>query len=242
MALVAVVVSLVVGNYEHVDAVRRALRIVLCMPGRTDGHFSLGLSNGERLRQLLNSNRETERERGSAMPTLPQRRRRRRRRLSMQWDMLHFLQQLLGKEGHRGNWAWSARFAPADCKISDLRSCGLRDKMQSVVDPVHCTPLPLSLPRSIAILCLYNLSIHQAHNKAIKATLDDANPIKANSKQLQLLSNLNPKPISISICNLETPHRSRTSTRLKLKLNANLSSSAKFLRIANGSSDDDDDA
>lgn len=62
MALVAVVVSLVGGNYEHVDAVRRALRIVLCMPGRTDGHFSLGLSNGERLRQLLNSNRETERE------------------------------------------------------------------------------------------------------------------------------------------------------------------------------------
>lgn len=62
MAFVAVVVSLVVGNYEHVDAVRRALRIVLCMPGRTDGHFSLGLSNGERLRQLLNSNRETERE------------------------------------------------------------------------------------------------------------------------------------------------------------------------------------
>lgn len=102
MALVAVVVSLVVGNYEHVDAVRRALRIVLCMPGRTDGHFSLGLSNGERLRQLLNSNRETERERGSAMPTLPQRRRRRRRRLSMQWDMLHFLQQLLGKEGQGG--------------------------------------------------------------------------------------------------------------------------------------------
>lgn len=211
------------------------------MPGRTDGHFSLGLSNGERLRQLLNSNRETEREKGTAMPTLPQRRRRRRRRLSMQWDMLHFLQQLLGKEGQRGNWAWSARFAPADCKISDLRSCGLRDKMQSVVDPVHCVPLPLFLPRSIAILCLYNLSIHQAHNKAIKATLDDANPIKANSKQLQLLSNLNPKPISISICNLETPHRSRTSARLKLKLklNANLSSSAKFLRIANGSSDDD---
>lgn len=62
MALVAGVVSLVVGNYEHVDAVRRALRIVLCMPGRTDGHFSLGLSNGERLRQLLNSNRKTERE------------------------------------------------------------------------------------------------------------------------------------------------------------------------------------
>lgn len=241
VAVVAVVVSLVVGNYEHVDAVRRALRIVLCMPGRTDGHFSLGLSNGERLRQLLNSNRETEREKGSAMPTLPQRRRRRRRRLSMQWDMLHFLQQLLGKEGHGGNWAWSARFAPADCKISDLRSCGLRDKMQSVVDPVHCVPLPHSLPHSIEILCLYNLSIHQAHNKAIKAPLDDANPIKANSKQLQLLSNLNPKPISISICNLETPHRSRTSTRLKLKLNANLSSSAKFLRIANGSSDDDDD-
>lgn len=72
VAVVAVVVSLVGGNYEHVDAVRRALRIVLCMPGRTDGHFSLGLSNGERLRQLLNSNRETERERGSAMPTLPE--------------------------------------------------------------------------------------------------------------------------------------------------------------------------
>lgn len=247
MALVAVVVSLVGGNYEHVDAVRRALRIVLCMPGRTDGHFSLGLSNGERLRQLLNSNRETEREgdRGQCHAHFASEKEEEEAKAVNAMGYASFFTAIAGQGGaRRGNWAWSARFAPADCKISDLRSCGLRDKMQSVVDPVHCTPLPLSLPRSIAILCLYNLSIHQAHNKAIKATLDDANPIKANSKQLQLLSKLNPKPISISICNLETPHRSRTSTRLKLKLklNANLSSSAKFLRIANGSSDDDDDA
>lgn len=74
-----------------------------------------------------------------------------------------------GEGSAKGNWAWSLRFAPADCKISDLRSCGLRDKMQSVVDPA-CAPLHPPPPPSN--LCLYNLSIHQAHNKAIKATLE----------------------------------------------------------------------
>lgn len=208
------------------------------MHARQDGwtFFTWPVKWGETSTALKQQQRDTER--GQCHAHFAPEKRRRRWRLSMQWDMLHFLQQLQGKQGKKANWAWPARFAPADCKISDLRSCGLRDKMQSVVDPVHCTPLP----HSIAILCLYNLSIHQAHNKAIKATLDDANPIKANLKQLQLYSNLNPKPISISICNLETPHRSPTSTRLKLKLklSANLSSSAKFLRIANGSNDDDD--
>lgn len=114
--------------------------------GRMD-IFHLACQMGRETSTALKHSEKKEEKRGEGL--------RRRSRLSVQWDMLHFLQQLAGAAesdrgqggggSAKGNWAWSLRFAPADCKISDLRSCGLRDKMQSVVDPACAPPPPLQL-------------------------------------------------------------------------------------------------
>lgn len=175
--------------------------------------FTWPVKWGERLRQLLNTARKGEEERGEGL--------RRRSRLSVQWDMLHFLQQLAGaaesdrgqgawaRGSTKGNWAWSLRFAPADCKISDLRSCGLRDKMQSVVDPA-CAPLPPSpSPTYAFIICQYIKctikrlkrlsSRRKSHKGQVQARLQSQSAICKSQVELEALPLSRTLSVSLSL-------------------------------------------